>query len=275
MKPLSGVLVELVATSKQRVEAALPYHEQLEEVARKRPPAPDFRAALKSSEGLRLICEVKRASPSQGDIRPKADPVKVARFYAQAGTAAVSVLTEPSRFGGGIDDLIFVQQALPALPVLRKDFIVHEVQLAEARSAQASSALLMAAVLEQDELARLLAYARDLGLEPLVEVRGEAELEEALTVGARVIGINNRNLTTLEVDLAATFELAGQVPPEAVLVSESGIHGPEQARELRATGVDALLVGTSLMRAEKPEELIRELLQAGAGPRPRRAGRRH
>jgi len=271
MKPLSGVLAELVKGSQARVQAALPYHEKLEEIALSRPPAPDFAAALKSAVGLRLICEVKRASPSQGDIRPEADPVQVAQCYAQAGAAALSILTEPSRFGGGMDDLILVRRALPGLPVLRKDFIVHEVQLAQAVSAQAASALLMASVLEQDELGRLLAYACRLGLEPLVEVRGRQELAEALAVGARVIGVNNRNLTTLEVDLAATFELAGEVPEEAVLVSESGIQEPEQAKELRAAGVDAVLVGTSLMKADEPARLVRQLTEAGAGPRPERA----
>ncbi len=270
MKALEGILADLVRARKAQLEAAAPDYEYLEKVIEALPAPVAFASALQSHLGLTLICEVKRASPSKGALQPEADAVAVASTYARAGASAVSVLCESDYFGGSVDDLAKVHKTLPGVPLLCKDFIFTKGQLLQARAAGASSALLMASLLEPDELAELVAFARSLQLEPLVEVHSEAELEEALAASALVVGINNRNLRTLQVDLKVTFELAARVPEEKVLVSESGVSEPRQAHALRQSGVDALLVGTALMQHPAPEKLIKELLEAGRVERGRR-----
>ena len=205
-------------------------------------------------EGVRLalIAEIKRRSPSKGDIALQLDAVEQALAYQAAGADAVSVLTEPSRFAGSLDDLRAVTAAV-RLPVLRKDFIVDPYQIWEAADAGAAAVLLIVAALPDAELVALLAECHDCGLDALVEVHGADELDRALAVGARLVGINNRNLRTLTVDLAVTEELAGRVPPGVVLVSESGITTADDAWRVARAGANALLVGEGLVCVEREQ----------------------
>lgn len=207
-----------------------------------------FAAALdRGPEALGLIAEVKKASPSVGTIVEQFDPVAVARAYEAAGAHCISVLTDEKFFQGNLSYLTQIRQAV-ALPLLRKDFILHEVQIYEAAVAGADAVLLIVAALEQAELERLHEIATTLGLDVLVEVHTLEEMDRAADCGATLIGVNNRNLTTFEVDLAATELLSEQAPEGALLVSESGIKTNADARRVFACGVNALLVGESLMR---------------------------
>jgi indole-3-glycerol phosphate synthase len=216
---------------------------------------------------LALIAEIKRRSPSKGEIAPHLDAVTQARGYEQAGADAISVLTEPSRFGGSLEDLRAVAAAVD-LPVLRKDFIVDRCQVWEAAEAGAAAVLLIVAALSDAVLAELIEECRLCGLDALIEVHDEAEMERALATGATLIGVNNRDLHTLNVDLAVTERLARQAPPQVLLVSESGIADAADARRLALTGARALLVGESLVLAGA-EELpgrIRALRGVTGGP---------
>jgi len=210
-------------------------------------------------EGISLIAEMKRASPSRGPIRPGASVADVVRAYQAAGARAASVLTEGAHFGGSLDDLVAAREACD-LPLLRKDFVVDEYQLLEARVAGADAVLLIVAALDPDRLAALVAAASDLGMDSLVEVHDEKEVEIAVESGVEVLGINNRDLHSLDVDLATTFRLLADVPAGTVVVAESGITVRAHVRELEDAGVDAILVGEALMRADDPERAIRELL---------------
>jgi indole-3-glycerol phosphate synthase len=209
--------------------------------------------------GVSLIAEMKRASPSRGPIRPDATVAEVVETYEAAGAAACSILTEPQFFGGSLDDLRAARAACE-LPLLRKDFIVDEYQLVEARLAGADAALLIVAALEPDQLADLLHIGSDLGLDCLVEVHEEDEVEIAVDAGAEIIGINNRNLKTLEVDPETVLRLLPDVPAGTVVVAESGIVEPSDVRPLEEAGVDAILVGEALMDAADPAEAVRILL---------------
>lgn len=251
----------------------------------------DFVAALRRP-GVSLIAEVKRASPSRGLLCRDFDPAKLARTYAEGGASAISVLTDSRFFQGELAHLTMVKETVsreretkdrkqtggarptnspisqsPIPPVLRKDFIFDPYQILEARVAGADAVLLIVAVLSDHELRRLLHEARSYGMEPLVEVHDEAEVERALAAGAQVVGVNNRDLRTFNVDLQTTARLRPLVPAECVLVSESGIHGPDDVRRLRDMGVDAMLVGESLVVAKPEERLgkVRELVRAGRG----------
>jgi indole-3-glycerol phosphate synthase len=208
--------------------------------------------------GLSVIAEFKRRSPSHGDIRPGAEVAEVVSAYERGGAAALSVLTEPTRFGGSLDDLQAARGA-SSLPILRKDFIVDPYQLYEAAVYGADAILLIVAALDDPALRLLHDEARGLDLDVLVEVHDEAELERALGVGCDVIGINNRNLRDLRVDLGTTPELLTDVPAGKTVVSESGYTTREQFEELERVGVDAVLVGETLMRADDPEEAVRAL----------------
>jgi indole-3-glycerol phosphate synthase len=210
-------------------------------------------------EGISLIAEMKRASPSKGPIRPEATVTDVVSAYQRAGASAVSVLTEPNWFGGSLDDLVEARAACD-LPLLRKDFVVDEYQLLEARVAGADAVLLIVAALERGRMEELMGAASDLGLDALVEVHDEKEVEAAVEAGAEVIGINNRDLHSLEVDLETTFELLADVPAGTVVVAESGIALNEDVERLERAGVDAILVGEALMRADDPVQAVRELL---------------
>jgi indole-3-glycerol phosphate synthase len=210
-------------------------------------PPRGFRAALTSAPRPRIVAELKRRSPSRGLIRPDFDPVACARAYAAAGAAALSVLTDAHFFGGSLDTLERVRAAVP-LPLLRKDFLVDAYQVDEARVGGADAVLLIAAALPPSDLSALAAHARSLGLDALVEVHDEAELEGALAAGADLIGINNRDLRSFEVDLAVTEKLASRIPAGVVVVAESGIFTPGDVARLEAAGAHACLVGESLMR---------------------------
>ncbi|UNO41486.1 indole-3-glycerol phosphate synthase TrpC [Streptomyces sp. MST-110588] len=227
-------------------------------------PALDAVAALRKPTGIQVIAEVKRASPSKGALADIADPAALAATYEKSGAAAVSVLTEQRRFRGSLADLDAVR-ARVNIPVLRKDFIVTPYQLWEARAHGADLALLIVAALEQDLFRDLLALATELGLTVLVEVHDEAETDRALDAGATMIGVNNRNLKTLDVDRDTFARLAPRIPPSVVRVAESGFRGPQDVAAVAAHGADAVLVGEALVTGESgPGPALTALLAAGA-----------
>ncbi len=218
-------------------------------------PRRSLKKALRAP-GLQIIAEVKRASPSKGLIAPKWDPVTQAQRYQEGGAAAVSCLTDEPFFRGHLEYLAAIRQAI-SLPILRKDFILDECQLEEARAFGADAVLLIVAALKPEKLAQLLAATHNLGLEALVEVHDERELEIALACGAEIIGINNRNLRTFEVSLETTLRLVKRIPQEIPVVAESGIKDKEDLEKLAQAGVKAALIGESLMRAKDPAALLR------------------
>jgi indole-3-glycerol phosphate synthase len=223
------------------------------------PPPRGFEAALSLRGGpVRVIAEVKRASPSAGAIDTGLDAPAQARRYAGAGAAAISVLTDGPGFGGSLDDLRAVRAAVGA-PLLRKDFVVDRYQLLEARAAGADAALLIVAALAPDALRRLLDACGELGLAALVEVHDPSEAEVALRVGARIVGVNNRNLHTFAIDLATSEEILPMLPAGVRGVAESGVKTPADAQRLRRAGAANLLVGEALVRAPDPAALLREL----------------
>jgi indole-3-glycerol phosphate synthase len=230
---------------------------RLQELAAARPPARPFGAALRGAD-VAVIAEVKRRSPSKGPLAPGLVPADTARLYEGAGAAAISVLTDARYFGASLDDLEAVRGAVDT-PVLRKDFILGEYQVLESRAFGADALLLIAAALGRDDLSDLVEYARILGMEALVEVHDEAELDAALDAGAPLIGINNRDLRTFETDLGTTRRLAPLVPDRHLVVSESGIRERRQVEELRRLGVRAVLVGEALVTAPSPAAKLREL----------------
>lgn len=210
-------------------------------------------------EGISLIAEMKRASPSRGPIRPGASVAEIVAAYQAAGARAVSVLTEPAHFGGSLDDLAEAREACD-LPLLRKDFLIDPYQVLEARAAGADAVLLIVAALGRERLTQLMGTASELGMDTLVEVHDEDEVELAVETGAELIGINNRDLHSLEVDLGTTFRLMADVPAGTVVVAESGITERGHVSDLEDAGVDAILVGEALMRADDPAHVVRELL---------------
>jgi indole-3-glycerol phosphate synthase len=217
-----------------------------------------LRPTTRSAE-VTCIAEFKRRSPSAGWIREEAKAAEVARMYAAAGAAALSVLTDEPFFGGTLDDLM-AAHAATTLPVMRKDFIIDAYQLAEARAAGADAALLIVAALTDAELSALLAVGALYGLELLVEAHDADEVARAVRAGATVIGINNRDLKTFTLDRELAARLRAQIPPDRVVVAESGIRDAADVARLRAAGVDAMLVGETLMRAEDPAAKLRALL---------------
>jgi indole-3-glycerol phosphate synthase len=255
-----GMIEELAGAARSGAQhrAAEAPLEELERRLADRPEQRPFGEAL-TRPGLSVIAEFKRRSPSAGEIRGGAAPEEIARAYEEGGAAALSVLTDAPHFGGSLEDLGAARAAC-ALPVLQKDFIVDRYQLYEAAVAGADAVLLIVAALAPDDLARLYEEARALDLDVIVEVHGEEELETALTFDAEVIGINNRNLDDFTVDPARTFELMTDVPAGKTVVSESGISDRGTLEELERVGVDAVLIGEALMRAEYPEAKLRELI---------------
>jgi indole-3-glycerol phosphate synthase len=220
-------------------------------------PARDLAVALQAP-GVSLIAEIKRASPSKGVLRPDLDPLALAHVYQDNGAAAISVLTDARFFGGDLEHLRIVRQAV-ALPVLRKDFILEPYQAYEARAAGADAVLLIVAALGDADLAALCRLAGDLGMGAVVEVHDERELERALRIGPRIVGVNNRDLRTFQVSLETTARLRQLVPGEVIMVAESGVHTPADVARLQEIGVDAMLVGESLMRAGDVGRKVREL----------------
>lgn len=233
------------------------------------PPAADFAAAL-AQPGVSLIAEVKRASPSKGLLCRDFDAVQLALTYAQGGAAAISCLTDERFFQGKLEFLTAIKEAYRArkvtTPVLRKDFIFDPYQVLEARVAGADAILLIMAVLSDTEYRILSNAAQEMGMQVLVEVHDEAEVERALKLNPRVIGVNNRNLHDFTVDLNTTTRLRPLIPPGILLVSESGIAGAEDVRRLADMGADAMLVGESLVKLEQPARVrkLRELVEAGS-----------
>ncbi|NVM22119.1 MAG: indole-3-glycerol phosphate synthase TrpC [Desulfobacterales bacterium] len=221
-----------------------------------------FRHALAQSSDIALIAEVKKESPSAGLIRKDFDPVEIAKIYEDCGAAAVSVLTDEHFFAGSLSIMQQVKQAV-SIPVLRKDFIIDPYQLYEARAFGADAVLLIAAILSDEKLRRLLALCKELELDALVEVHDVTERDRAVKAGAEIIGINNRDLRTFAVDLSTTMNLAPGIPEQVICVSESGIKTPDDVNSLRQAGIDAMLVGTALMEAENIEAKIKELLNPG------------
>jgi indole-3-glycerol phosphate synthase len=218
-----------------------------------------FLAALSRTDRLNVIAECKRRSPSRGVLRADYDPIAIARGYEDAGAAAISVLTEPTFFDGSLDHLSGVRAAV-RIPVLRKDFIVSEYQLLEAKAAGADAVLLIVAALPLPELKRLATQAAALGLDTLVEVHDEAELQAAIDAGARIIGVNNRNLRTLAVDVKASEAVIGRMPAGVIAVSESGLRTSEDLARLRQRGYRAFLIGERLMTMPDPGQALHELL---------------
>ncbi|MDQ6656096.1 MAG: indole-3-glycerol phosphate synthase TrpC [Verrucomicrobiota bacterium] len=244
-------LDEILRVKREEIARLAPQRAELRKAAVLRNDFRGFRAALQRTEAdqLALIAEVKKASPSAGVIVESFHPVEIAKNYARAGAAAISVLTDEQFFQGHLDYLQAIREAVPT-PLLRKDFILDEVQIAEAGAAGADAILLIVAALEQAQLEELLAAAATYQLDVLVEVHTLPELERALDADAQIIGINNRNLTTFAVNLGVTEALSEEVPAGVILVSESGIRTAEDLARVKASGVDAVLIGEALMRAQ-------------------------
>ncbi|HEX9767522.1 MAG TPA: indole-3-glycerol phosphate synthase TrpC [Nitriliruptorales bacterium] len=268
---MSTFLDDLLAGARRRVEAARAI-ESLEEL-RSRAGAldlpPSFLGALQQP-GVSIIAEVKRASPSKGDLAPGIVAAVQAAAYRDGGAAAISVLTEPERFKGSLEDLADV--AGSGTPALRKDFLVDAYQVWETRAAGASAVLLIVAGLDDAELASLLAEASEADLDALVEVHDEAELERAIAAGAGIIGVNARDLRSFEVDRDAFARLRPAIPEATIAIAESGIRGPDDVRAAAGRGADAVLVGESLVTAADPRAAVAALVEAGRTPATQRAG---
>jgi indole-3-glycerol phosphate synthase len=266
------VLDRIVATKEVEVAALAARRGALREAAERAVLAgavPSLEAALRGGDTVAVVAEVKRRSPSAGGIREGVSAAAVARLYAESAAAAVSVLTDAEYFGGCLDDLE-AAAAVVAVPLLRKDFIIDEVQLWEARVAGASAVLLIARILEDVVLRELHVAATSVGLDVLVEVHDAAEVERAAAAGARLVGINNRDLATFTTDLDTTLRLAPLVPAGCVIVAESAIRSAADVARVAAAGADAVLVGESLMRAPDAAAALRSL---AAVPRQRRTAR--
>jgi indole-3-glycerol phosphate synthase len=260
--PDASILGRILDAKQRRLEAArtaTPPSELVRRLA-DAPAVRDLAAALRAGATRpAVIAEVKRASPSAGPIRPDADPAAIATGYQAAGAAAISVLTEEDFFDGALAHLTAVR-ARVAVPVLRKDFIVDPYQLLEARAAGADAVLLIVAALSDEALCRLHDAAGELGLAALVEIHDDREAERAVRAGAGIIGVNHRNLTTLQMDMELFSRLVPVLPPSAVTVAESGIRTPADVRRMADAGATAILVGEALMRRPDPGAALRELL---------------
>lgn len=238
--------------------------ERLKEAARRAASPRDVIAPLKRQD-VAVIAEVKRSSPSKGALAAIADPAALAMDYEAGGAAIISVLTEPRRFGGSLEDLAAVRDAV-SVPVLRKDFVISAYQLWEARVYGADMVLLIVAALDQNALVSLVERAVSIGLVPLVEVHTEAEVERAVEAGTKVLGVNARNLATLEVDRGVFGRLAPLIPPEVIKIAESGVRGPHDLLAYAAAGADAVLVGESLVTGKDPRSAVADLVTAGSHP---------
>jgi indole-3-glycerol phosphate synthase len=243
----NSILDRIVAVKRREVQEIAPQRDALQSRARSADAPRGFAAALRHPAHVRLLAEVKRRSPSAGDIRAGADPVEVARAYQAGGAAALSVLTDREFFGGDLDALVRVRSSV-SLPVLRKDFVVDPLQIWEARAVGADAVLLIVRILDDAEIASFLGLAGELGMDALVEVHTEEEMERALAAGATFVGVNNRDLATFTTDLGLSTGLAPRVPRSVTLVAESGIRTAADVDLLGAAGFDAILVGESLMR---------------------------
>jgi indole-3-glycerol phosphate synthase len=255
---IEGVREDLAAR-----QSAVPL-EDLKRRAERAPAPKDAYAALSGPE-VAVIAEVKRSSPSKGALAAIADPAALAADYEAGGAHVISVLTERRRFGGTLDDLAAVRAAVD-IPILRKDFIVSSYQLWEARAYGADLALLIVAALDQPALVSLIERAESIGLVPLVEVHTEEELDRAQTAGARIIGVNARDLKTLDVDRQVFAKLAPKVSAGVIKIAESGVRGPHDLLAYARAGADAVLVGESLVTGKDPRAAVNDLVTAGAHP---------
>ncbi len=273
-KRFGNKLDEILEDKEAEVQALMPHVEKLKYAAASRDDFRSFYTALGGgirdhedgvgygTTELAVIAEVKKASPSAGTIAEDFDPILIAQEYDRAGANAISVLTDEKYFGGHLSFLAKIRSNVQA-PLLRKDFIIHEVQIYEAIVAQADAILLIVGALEQEELIKLYETARTYQLDVLMEVHDLEEMERALETDARIIGVNNRNLRTFDVSLETTKQLSEEIGPDIILVSESGIKTPEDAALVKSWGADALLVGESLMRSEDKAAQMQALKQAG------------
>ncbi len=264
---MTNILDEIVGQKRLELAQAkrrMPLDE-LEAQALEAPPVRDFRGPLAGPGPIRLIAEVKKASPSAGVLRPDFDPIAIARTYQAHGASCLSVLTDVKFFQGHLTYLARIRAAV-AIPLIRKDFLIDEYQVVEARMAGADAVLLIAECLDDENLARLQARARSLGMAALVEFHDPANLPRVLASGADLIGINNRDLSTFVTDLDLTLRLRDRIPPHVVLVSESGIRTRADVEKLEKGGINAILVGESLMKAPDLGEAVEALLGLISSP---------
>jgi len=258
---MSDKLAEIIATKRLEVEALMPKADLLRAAAIQRNDFGGFRAALdRGPNKLGLIAEVKKASPSAGVIDPNFDAVRQAKRYLEGGASCLSILTDEKYFQGSLSYLTQISKFSDA-PLLRKDFTIHEIQIHEASVSGADAILLIVAALDDDTLRRLYDEAKSLMLDVLVEVHDLPEMERALDLGADLIGVNNRNLKTFEVDLETTARLADEVPDDVILVSESGIKNLTDGMKVLEYGANAVLIGETLMRADDPSREIEAYLE--------------
>ncbi|HEX4997159.1 MAG TPA: indole-3-glycerol phosphate synthase TrpC [Terriglobia bacterium] len=263
MKPLGDghILAKIVRAQRDRLRnAKMRVPEAIvRRMAQTTGPAPSFAAALANPKKVRLIAEIKKASPSKGVFRTAFDVEALARTYSAAGASAISVVTEEDFFQGSVEWISRVRK-VSDLPVLRKDFVFEPYQVYETRAVGASAILLIASMLDSDEIASLAALARELSLDALVEVHDEAELDDALAAGAPIIGVNNRDLKTFAVDVETSVRLGAKIPDDRIFVVESGIHARADIDRLLGAGADAFLVGEHLLTSDNPATAIGALL---------------
>jgi len=263
MKALGSthILSRIVAAKRQRVERTRMRVPEavVKHFAFKAPAAPSLRDALQNARPIRLLAEVKKASPSRGVFRQSFSVSDLVDSYTSAGASAISVVTEEDFFQGSLAWISEIRERSP-LPVLRKDFVFDPYQIYETRNAKASAILLIVAMLQPEELRSFVSLSKDVGLDALVEVHDEVELGEALEAGAEIIGVNNRNLKTFEVDIQTSHRLAKLIPDDRIFVVESGIRDRADIESLQAAGADAFLIGETLIVSENPSETLRGLL---------------
>jgi len=267
------LLEAIVAATRARVDAAITREPRAQLERRALAAAPDgaaFTARLSAPDSINIVAECKRRSPSRGVLRSAYDPVAIASAYERGGAAAISVLTEPGFFDGSLEHLTAVRAAV-TIPLLRKDFMIHEYQLLEARAAGADAILLIVAALTDAELRELSSGARALGLAALVEVHSPDECDRALAAGALIIGVNNRNLRTLQVDLAASQVIAARIPTDVISVSESGLKTRDDVQAMKALGYQAFLMGERFMVDPQPGAALEGLLASLDVPPARRS----
>ena len=258
-------LIEILAHKRKEI-AALRRRGSWEHARQAPLPVRDFKEALCSRKQIRVIAEIKFASPSAGPIREKTDPVSIGRIYEDAGAAAISLLTDDRFFKGDVRDLPYLKKSV-SLPILRKDFILDPCQVSESFSYGADAILLIARILSETQLKELLCMTRELGMAAVTEVHDASDILKAMEAGADIIGINNRNLDTFSVDLGTTLKLAPLVPEDRIFVSESGISSAKDLRLLKKVGVNAVLVGTHLMGSPNLKEATKALVHSGNGKR--------
>ncbi|PYS86829.1 MAG: indole-3-glycerol phosphate synthase TrpC [Acidobacteria bacterium] len=260
---ISTFLDKLVASKRSRIEEAkrsvdvVGLSRAAVEISTKKTPN-RLQTALQRTDRINIIAEFKRASPSKGMISDRLDAVEVANMYTNGGACAISVLTEEDYFLGSLNDLRRIRENVD-LPILRKDFLVDDYQILESAAAGADAILLIASILSPESLMRLQKLANDFGLDAVIEVHDREEIEIAIEVDAKIIGVNNRNLETFEVSLDTSRALIEHAPKGSILISESGISSPEQIAELRRVGYSGFLIGESLMRSNDPQRMLEEL----------------